>query len=313
MKNARNAKTRYADVNQPGKENIVTANGKLQQQQNQILPPSSNDDVNDRNSSGSGGQITDDCKRRSPAIPPGVSATGSPMSTTATVHTSSSTLLQQGHSPTIPPEWEVPFVSPLPRGPKPAQRRCSLEDSAFASPRVDEDQPPALPARSRLSGKSQQLSTPWSSQEEDIAPPLPRRDRIKQTAAPNSPKSGLPPPVLPKRHNSDSNIDLGAFPTVDTRRDFRTERKLSAPTDLIPFSPSGDNSPMVNSAAVLLANVDDAPPPLPRRGRQQLPPEIPEEVAAAEEDDEQRGGKGNETRVSQTLDEEDWYIPGVSR
>jgi hypothetical protein len=70
---------------------------------------------------------------------------------------------------------------------------------------------------------------------------------------------------------------------------------------------------MANAAAVLLSGVDDIPPPLPRKGRQQPPPDIPEEVIEPDEDEELRQGLRDEPRVSLTLEDEDWYIPAVSR
>jgi hypothetical protein len=70
---------------------------------------------------------------------------------------------------------------------------------------------------------------------------------------------------------------------------------------------------MANAAAVLLSGVDDIPPPLPRKVRQQPPPDIPEEVIGPDEDEELRQGLRDEPRVSLTLEDEDWYIPAVSR
>lgn len=120
-------------------------------------------------------------------------------------------------------------------------------------------------------------------------------------------------------------------------------RKLSAPPDLIPRSPSNDDrlgkasshSEEVEptwlatsaptrglqlAASALLEEAGDIPPPLPRRQWESMEqhgttiPPVQEEVICVEEDDDLR--KMDKTvgpRASVILEDEDWYIPGVSR
>ncbi len=281
---------------------------------------------------------------RSPTLPtewetPFVSSSSGPP--TAAVHPPPSRQAQPLRSPTLPTEWGTPFVPPSSGPPNSTQPTFPFEDSPFAPSWQTENQPPPLPSRTRPSGGRSQLSSPWGSQEADVPPELPSRNPARRSSTPTSPVNGIPP-GLPKRQISDSNIGFGAlgasdFPPNANQCDSRAERKFSAPPDLMPSSPthlplrttrssssSGESSPtahrpvsrdMKNAAAVLLAGVDDAPPPLPRRAKQgnQPPPEIPEEVIDSEEDEELRRGVRNEPRVSLTLEDEDWYIPSVSR
>ena len=245
---------------------------------------------------------------------------------------------RQPVSPTLPQECETPFVpSPQPVSPS--------DDSPFALsfPTRDENQPPALPTRARPNGTSTLPRSPWASVEADIPPELPSRNPPRRSSTPGSPGSNVPPPALVKRYSSDSSIGFGqlcndGLPFVP-RRDPRVERQLSGPPDLMPTSPtrgpvrprlSSDSSvdsfltqrsvpqDLHNAAAVFLAGADNDPTPVPRKGRLVNQPSleteaIPEEVIEVVEDEQLRRGVRNEPRVSLTLEDEDWYIPGVAK
>lgn len=256
-------------------------------------------------------------------------------STTATIHQSPSWQPQSVRSPTLPPEWGTPFVSPFPSAPTSTQPTSPFEDSAFTPSWPNEtQQPPALPSRSHPCKTSS--SSSWVSQE-DVPPEIPSRDLKRRSSTPASPQNGHPP-SLPNRYSSDSSIGFGSVVTSDvageaSRRNSGFERKLSAP-DLMPSptrrpqrpprrSNSSDDSsthPSItrdteNAAAVLLATTNATPPPLPRKGRQenQFPAEIEEEEIECEGDEELRREVQSEPRLSLTLEDEDWYIPAVSR
>ena len=256
-------------------------------------------------------------------------------STTATIHQSPSSQPQPVRSPTLPAEWDTPFVPPSPSALNFNQPTSPFEDSAFATSWSNESQqPPALPLRSHPYKTSS--SSPWISQE-DVPPEIPSRDLKRRSSTPTSPQNGLPP-ALPNRNNSDLSIGSGSLatsgiPEEASRRNSGFERKLSAP-DLMPSpthppqrpprrSNSSDDSSthppisrdMENAAAVLLATAKDTPPPLPRKGRHenQLPPEITEEEIECEEDEALRREVHAEPRLSINLEDEDWYIPAVSR
>ena len=323
-KNARNAKTRSTDVNELTKENGATPKSSPQQRPNQSTAPTAKN-------------IDSRPRRVSPPGIPNTSASPEFESTTAAVHPPPSRQAQPVHDPPLPQEQETPFVTPSSGPPNSSQPTSPFDDSPFAPSWPTESQPPALPSRSRPSSTVTQ--SPWDRQDGGPPPELPSRVFPRRSSAPNSPENGFPP-VLLKRHTSDSSIGFGALGTSDVsptgqRRDSGVERKFSAPPDLMravsPTHPparatrssssSGENSPthhpvsrdMANAAAVLLSGVDDIPPPLPRKGRQQPPPDIPEEVIGPDEDEELRQGLRDEPRVSLTLEDEDWYIPAVSR
>lgn len=126
----------------------------------------------------------------------------------------------------------------------------------------------------------------------------------------------------------------------------RAPRKFSAPPDLFPPPlppPNGNGRPwkgpssymeevtptwldanardsksLQAAASALLAGAGDTPPPLPRRrgesvDRRETPSVFQEDVIDLDEDDRLRRTVTAEPRVSLTLEDEDWYIPGVSR
>ena len=250
-------------------------------------------------------------------------------STTATIH--QSPIHQPSRQPkpvrsqTLPPEWNAPFV-PSP----PSEQTSPSEDTVFTPSWPNESQqPPVLPSRShpnRMSSSS------------DVPPKIPSRDLKRRFSTPSSPQNGHPPP-LPNRNNSDSSLGSGSLGTSEvaeeaSRRNSGFERQLSVP-DLTPSrarppqrpprrtNSSEDSSThppisrdIENAAAALLATASDTPPPLPRKERQgnQIPPEIEEEEEInCEEDGEIRRGAKAEPRLSLTLEDEDWYIPAVTR
>ena len=316
VKNSREANRRSGDVSEMRKENGVTPKSAPRQKQNQSPPPVNNTGGVSRPQPKMLGNRSDSSESDDPFI-----------STTAAVHQSPTIQSQPVRSPTVPVEWETPFVPPSGR-PNNTQPNTSFDDSAFEVSWPSEDQPPPVPSRSRPSSTRTQS---WVAQGTDVPPDLPSRSGMRRASAPSSPENVNPPP-LPKRQISDSSI---GFAENTDRRHSGIERKFSAPPDLMPSSPTspsarparssnsnGETSPthrpisrdMESSAAVLLAGAGDTPPPLPRKGRLgSQHPEIPEEEIGSEEEEEIRREVGNEPRISLTLEDEDWYIPSVSR
>lgn len=312
--NARNAKTKSLDAREVIKTD-VTPKPVPQQRLNKEPAPA--------------GDVDDKPRRRDPPEIPNGSASPESQdpftSTTATIHQSPPRQTKPARSQTLPPEWDTSFVPPPPSEQNSAQHTSPSKDSVFTPWPNESQQPHVLTSRSHPNG---------TSSSSDVAPKIPSRDLKRRSSTPSSSQNGHPPP-LPNCNNSDSS--LGSLATSEvaeeaSRRNSGFERQLSAP-DLTPSrarppqrpprrtNSSEDSSTPIsrdieNAAAVLLATANDTPPPLPRKERQgnQIPPEVEEEEEIDyEEDEEIRREAKAEPRLSLTLEDEDWYIPAVTR